>query len=722
MRKLIAPVLLLLLVLVIFHSWFASGLLLSFDFPFYSQLMMKGAGLQLYAWDWHLGFDGFAGFFSPYSWVFPLIYMPQVVFGNLLGMDWASIERVVYLYPLLILLIFSPIFFFKTLFPRNKFYLISVLVFSFNTFSLLMAGGEIFIALAYALMPLIFALFLKITDYGLRITDFRERMKHSVILGLVLAAQIMVDPRIAYVTMFAVGLYLLFIIVLRIANYEWRIKSEMRNTQLINYKIIIYLLIPFIITVLLHSFWLIPTVLYGKNPVVALGSSYSTTEAVKYLSFTKLEQTISLLHPNWPENIFGMTYFMRWEFLLLPILAYASLLFIKRKQTADNRKQIFTKSSQLDDLTTLRLDDNKVILFFALLGLIGAFLAKGANDPFGELYLWMFGHIPGFIMFRDPSKWYPLVAISYSILIPFSVLKIYEWLKSRSKFSIFNFQFLIKSKIFNASNLFLLVVVCYLLFLISPALSGQLGGMFKKTTIPQDYVKLEKFLYDQPSFFRTLWFPSKQRFGFYSNTHPEMSARILFNTFDDDELLNRFSDRGVERLLQEASIKYVIVPYDSEKEIFITDRKYDNTRYLRTISWLQEIKWLKEVLGFGKIKVFELSNFKDHFWSPAKNIKITYNYINPTKYLVSIKNANKDDLLVFSEAFDPKWSSDSLSPIPYLLSPNLNLNSFVLPENGDYSLEIYYKPQKWVDLGTKISLITFSLTVFVLVALSLRKL
>src|ERR1035437_3871302 len=146
MRKLVAPFLLLLLIIFIFHAWFLSGLLSTFDFPYYSSLMMKDASVMPYAWGFHASLDGLARFISPYSWVLPFINIPQVVFGRL-GMDWPIIERIVYFYPLLILLIISPVVLFKTVFPKNKFYLMAIIIFSFNTYSLLLFSGEIFVAL-----------------------------------------------------------------------------------------------------------------------------------------------------------------------------------------------------------------------------------------------------------------------------------------------------------------------------------------------------------------------------------------------------------------------------------------------------------------------------------------------------------------------------------------------------------------------------------------------
>src|SRR4030042_1446903 len=61
------------------------------------------------------------------------------------------------------------------------------------------------------------------------------------------------------------------------------------------------------------------------------------------------------------------------------------------------------------------------IFFLVLLGLTGAFLAKGAQEPFGRIYNLMFANIPGFILFRDPTKFYVLTALSYAVLIPLTI-------------------------------------------------------------------------------------------------------------------------------------------------------------------------------------------------------------------------------------------------------------------------------------------------------------
>ncbi|MBI2033157.1 MAG: hypothetical protein HYT10_01690 [Candidatus Levybacteria bacterium] len=427
----------------------------------------------------------------------------------------------------------------------------------------------------------------------------------------------------------------------------------------------------------------------GKSVSAQLGSEYVTTNAVQYLSFATFEQGFSLLHPYWPENIFGKVGFMKPEFLLLAVIAYTSFIFSPFKNSHTRR----------------------YILFFAILGLIGSFLAKGANEPFGNIYVWLFQHFPGFMMFRDPTKWYTLIAVSYSVLIPFSIKSIFDLLNNQPK-STFSrvIAFNIKSKVLslNIQNIFLIGVLLYLLFLIKPALFGELRGTFIPHTIPDEYIKLEGFLSSQPQFFRTFWVPTVGRYGLRSEQYPAVSAQEYFRIYDKGQLLKKLKENGIEKKLQELSVKYLIVPYDSEGEIFLNDRKYDNRQYVKTIKEIEKISWLKRVASFRQIGVFELNDAKTHFFSP-QNRDLSFTYRNPTEYIVYVKNAKKNDLIVFSESFDSHWvaniGGNLIQSDPY----NKLFNSFRLPKDGSYTFMVYYAPQKFVNIGLVVSIFTIFL-------------
>ena len=402
------------IIFLVFKNWILPGAISSGDSSFRFPESWEGVSYFPYAWSPLSGDLG-------RSFVFTLglnTYYTgtALLLTNFFHLPWDIIVRLVWFFPFIIVAFFSSRYLLKVVLPglSDLYSSIGALLFLTNTYILMVVGGgQIGVGLSYGIAPLVLASFMRIADYDkLRIADYALRIRYSIIAGLVFSVQIMLDPRIAYVTIAAAILYLLFNYVLRIANGELQIKSVIRNKQLNIWGIIYALIIPLGITGLLHAFWLLPFLFVGSGSIDQLGGVYTTAGAVKFFSFAKLENSLSLLHPNWPENLFGKVSFMKAEFLALPILAYASLLFIGRK-TSDLRHQ------------------RSIILFFALLGLIGAFLAKGANDPFGFLYIWLFEHVPGFVMFRDPTKWYLLIALSYSVLIPYSVYSIYEWLKHK---------------------------------------------------------------------------------------------------------------------------------------------------------------------------------------------------------------------------------------------------------------------------------------------------
>lgn len=643
------------LVLVVFKQWFSLNLISSGDFVPFSVL-----NITFFPYAWGLNFItwGMGGFASAYSWSHFIQVVPAFLV-NRFGMSDEIIIRFFYFYPLLLLLFLAPYLLFKKVFPESKFGLIASLIYGLNTYVLmLIGGGQIFIAISYSIIPILFRLFISVCSE----TENRRALLISIVLGLVLSLLTMIDLRFSYGAL--TGLFIFGLIYLFFSNHSKKIRT-----------IFLGFIFPGIISLLLNLFWVLPTLL-TKTSFQGLGEIYTSPLALQFFSFAKFENTISLLHPNWPENIFGKTYFMRPEFLILPLLAFSSLLFIYKEKK--ERKVL--------------------ILCFTFLGLAGAFLSKGVNEPFGVLYKWFFENIPGFFMFRDPTKWYVLIALSYSVLIPYSVSRIYGHIKS--------FGFFPKRKYLNLQSIFLFVFIFYLVFLIKPAIVGNLSGAFKTTAMPDDYKVFNSFLSSQDSFFRTLWMPSYQRYGFNSSKHPAISPESFFPSSSRSSMLRTLSESSTEKLLQDSAIKYVLVPYDSSSEIFIKDRKYNADEYSETVRKIGQIEYLKEVKGFGRIKVFEVKGNRDHFFSDSGKVSIEYEFVDPTKYELNISNAKQGDLVFFSERFDPEWEFKTSQGNILSRKFKNNINSFVIPKSGNYSGVVYYKPQDYVKLGVTISVIS----------------
>lgn len=379
-KKLFPVFFLAVLTFTVFRAWFTVGAITSGDLPFYFRENLNGLFSFPHLWD---------GQHIALLFLYPPIFLTGLL--SKLGLGFALVERFVWFWLFLVFTVFSSWYLVKTLLPKNVFWFFCPFVFLFNTYILMIIdGGQMGIAMAYAVAPLVLGLFIKLINYS--IANCELRFRKIIMAGVVLAIQVMFDPRISFLTMGAVFLYAIF-------QYGVAIKKYIRAFVL-----------PLFIVLGLHFYWLLPTALLRRP---ALPAGYGEPGWVEFLSFARFSDSVSLLHPNWSENIFGKTYFFRPEFLILPILAFSSLLFINYS------------------ITNYELRIKKNVLVFALLGIVGAFLAKGANPPFGEIYLWLFKNFPGMNLFRDASKFYVLVALSYSILIPFSVEQIYLYLRKK---------------------------------------------------------------------------------------------------------------------------------------------------------------------------------------------------------------------------------------------------------------------------------------------------
>lgn len=556
-------------------------------------------------------------------------------FGDVLNLDWFIVERLIFFVPFWIISILSSYYLSKKFFNIWWQNLLSVIVFSFNTYSLmLVGGGQMGVALSYAITPLIIRLFLNLYE--------KPTIRNSVISGIFLGLQTILDPRLAIVSII---FYAAYILVMFLQNRKF-------------YKpVIILSLVSLLVVFLLNLFWILPFLLV-KN--VTLSDAYTSVGIVKFLSFATFENTISILHPNWPENIFGKIGFMRPEFILIPILAFSALLFKKEKR----------------------------ILSLSFIALVGSFLAKGTNFPLGEIYFWMSQKIPLFTIFRDATKWYGLTIVSYTILIPLAVLGISIFLEKINKYF---------------SKIFIVLVFVYLIFIVRPLLLGQLTGTFEGKVQPTEYTKLSSFIVLQNKYFRTFWLPTTSRFGYFSNLNPYVSATDFLNSSELTKIEKFINSKDARKSLDDIGVKYIIVPDDLQKEIFLKDRKYDAKSHSEIINFLEKIKWLKRVNGFDNIAVFETPSYENLFFSRSPNMSLNYKILSPTEYDLDIKGAKENDVIYFSQNYDSKWKAIYKNNIILSNSFGLHSNSFRLTQPGSYRLRVFYAPQTLASIGFVIS-------------------
>lgn len=521
-----------LFILFIFRSWFALPLSTNFsagDWPYlFAENIREFSYIPDIRFLW----------LSPYYQTFTRFLFE---YGHL---SWPMIEKLFWFFPFIALSGLSSYYFTKSW--------IGVLVYTTNTYILMVVGGgQMGVALAYALAPFVFKRFIEVPE---SITSFNEKLKAQNLKlktlafnGLLFAVQVMFDPRIALLTVVAAIAY--WIVV------RMELKSMIHSFG-----------IPLGITAVLHTYWWVPLL---KNPdLIGTQLHEVSSDAVKYLSFASFSQTLSLLHPNWPENVFGKVFFMMPEFLLTTLLVYGIFLWGKKQ-------------------------DIRAALPYGLLALGGAFLAKGSQEPFGGLYVWLFEHVPGFWLFRDSTKFYVFITLAYTYLIPVSIAS----LASRWK-----------TGITASSNVLGVLFLVMWAVLIRQAVTHQLGGTFQSHVIDPEYIQLKNLITSLPDGAATYWIPSRQRFGFMSQNHPALSESDEISGGNLTTTRSSLLSADAQLRLEQKDVVYVVVPYDTSGEIFLTDRLYDKTIYEQTVEAVARIPWLAPVETFTKVRVWSLKS------------------------------------------------------------------------------------------------------------------
>lgn len=643
---------LLILVVIIFVLIYRNILLpsnlSSGDFVYYFPQTIKEI-LPFAAWDARHGGLGASVF--PRLWI-EGYFTSTVKLAQF--MPWYIYERLFWFWPILIFLFLSPYLLAKKIFKENYYSIFASLIYSTNTYILLiLGGGQVGVALSYAIAPLVVLFCLKLFFY-------REiSLRNSVIFGLLFAVLAMFDLRIAYVSGLGIVLVVLFSFFI---VYKHNVKKFLKDAPYL-------LLVPGAISLFYHAYWILPILISRSNPIAQIGSDYTSVSSAIFFSFAKMENSFSLLHPNWPDNVFGKIYFLRPYFLLLPLISYSSLLFLKNK----------TK-------------ETRIIVLFVLIGLLGVFLAKGATDPFGNIYILLFEKFPGFQMFRDPTKWYILISLSYSILIPFALFNIASYFKGKKY---------IKPLVF-------IFFVVFWMFLIREFVNKN-AGTFKNHMIAYDYNVFAANLTKDNTFYRTLWVLSVQRYGFSSQTHPAIGlSEVNSKNIPIGEF---FREANAQNFLRQTGVRYVVVPIDSEKEIFLTDRIYDNKIRNNDIQILNAVPYLKRIEGYQDLAIYEIKNSLPHFYTD-KEIGVTPFYRSPTEYKLNINNMSGEKL-IFSDTYDPNWVLISNGKQIGSIKFN-NFNSFNI-QNIHGFIEIVYSPQKYVWVGLIVSLLTIAGSILILI-------
>lgn len=535
------------IILFVFRFWFTSNVVCKGDCVYFFPDNLKSFFSLPYFWNTS-PFGSGMGYFALPTLMFapPSFFLGTLYY--LFNFDFTVIEKIAWFFPFLILSSSGFFYLAKVLKLEKIGTFFGAFFYLLNTYILLVLdGGQVGIALAYSLTPWSFSLFIK---------SLEENYYDKILSGFFLSLLIFFDLRVAYLNCLLFFAYSLFCLIIR--------KNRVR-------EIILSWFFVFLIPLAIHFFWIGSLI---KTNFAGISGIYTLSSQVNFLSWMNLSNGLFLYQPHWYQNIFGKINPIEFSFFLIPLLVFVNLMV--------NSKV-------------------KEIYFFIFVSLVSIFLIKGSQEPFGDIYSWLFIKIPGFNMFRDPSKFYILLCLSYSLLIGFSTQKIISYFPKKARGVLFLF------------------LSAYFIFIIRPVWMGNMLGTFKPQKIPQDYLVLKNDISQDNNFSRSIWYPNRREYSYSSPRHPALDATLdIFHLRPFDiaisgtyDIFSYLEHPFTPQLFDVLGIKYVIAS-DSVKKYELSKSEIKDKKRLYRV--LDKTKWLKKENQFSNISLYETNSSRDHFF------------------------------------------------------------------------------------------------------------
>jgi len=412
-----------------------------------------------------------------------------------LGFSYPLLERLFFYYPAVVLSYLGALGLARRLGADWAWAAGAGVLFATNPYTLaIISGGQLTIGMGLVLYPFVALAALRLWS--------RRSVSSGVLLGVVLGAQAWFDPRTA-------GLSVAGLVAVSLALLVGDPREVLRRAPWLGGAVAVAIFVAF------QGPWLLPALFAVR---AQLPASYTTPAALQTFSLMSLADGLSLFHPFWPTMHFIALHSVPALWLVVPV-AVALALFHR---------------------PTDPLLHAGVTLY-----LVFAALVSGANAPFGALNTWLFLHVPGMDLFRDPSPYSGPLALGLVVVCAGSSLGAKAlpcpdgaepapeervtvaaaqepsgngagWRGSgrapdgRGAFR---------------SSLSIAGVVGLVMLVVSgwPALSGTLRHALAPRTVPLRYRTLDRELLSaSPG--AVLWVPTVSRFAPVSPAHPNVSA------------------------------------------------------------------------------------------------------------------------------------------------------------------------------------------------------
>jgi hypothetical protein len=393
-------------------------------------------------------------------------------------------------------------------------------------------------------------------------------MRHYVFVSITLFITGAYDLRVLYLTAFIIFTYFLY------RNITERpLFALLRTKAYMKHHVVMVLVL-----IGLFAFWLL-----GTATSNSLLENNTLGRALFGNSYWNIEAALALFHPFWTGGTveWFTAHPVPLFFWLVPLLAALGLFFNRR---------------------------NKIVLYFALVALLGILLTKQVDMPFPGLYSWLYDKLPGFNAFREATKFYYFIVLGYAVLIA----------------ALINYLFSQTDKIYRNLG-WATMALSSVLFTINliPVTAGTLDAMSKARSMPADYRILNNFLDKDKSDYRLLWLPRSSQWSAHTSIHPEVDATdfVTQKEAQDDKGNQVASKYAIAAVLNSNGnkflandIKYIVVPIrDINDDDLFSSNGDDRSFFIDALSKNEDLTRVN--IGTSDLAIFENKQYRAHVYT-----------------------------------------------------------------------------------------------------------
>lgn len=592
------------------------------------------------------------------------------------------------------------------LFPKaeGKYVLLAVLFYWFNPISIVDVWNRFLLnyIFFFALLPVISFFFIK----GLKTGKFFW----AFILNIIL---IFYSYALSYVA-FSILLWIwLFLITLFYVLFDKSLKSMISSFK--------YFLLTLILFIMVNCWWILPLAnlnfLGGTNNTTQvfmkqnnLGTLQALSEKMGHLTDVFKLINASFLAPDslgWVKYYYSVPLFAM-QYVFVGIILYFVIKFRK----------------------------DPTVLFLGSLFFTSFFLTKGNSPPFGEIYNFIFKNILILQVFRNPFEKFGFLLSLCAAL--FFAPSVYE-LSKRLQNKMHAFYYLLLFIVVSSLGLPLYTSLAFT-NKFPPTNDYSIGY---KVKVPSYYKDADNWLSNKGSNFRYIGFPLKDEGITYKWEKGYSGVELQVALFSTSGIIHKtsvpffnqiipeiesllMSDNDFTSFANSLNVRYFILRNDID--YILRDMTSPGILEKRLTERAQKGE-VKKVAIFGQVSIWENLKWRDNTFYAIKQTEdslplIGYEKINPTKYIVHLTNVNAPFLLFFSELYNKGWkaSSENRDEINNHSRVNIYGNGWQINRKGDFDIVIEFAPQKWMDLGVKVSFGSYVLILgFLLYCLVFRR-